>query len=252
MNLRDLSVNRLTGELTGQGPGQLVGWHLGTPAELGLQSGGPASTSASVRPVATSTTTGSQPGASNVNSSARSDQKQINFIGVQFQHGITGNVLPQRQQLVFHDQVHTIVGPVSSWDTRLDPDAVAGAPPGGTAISSDQLTVNEVELPSSAQRSVELEAEGNVNVEGQQLQGDLYMAQAHHMTYSQAKDLLELTGDGLALATLERRPSPTSPPQQTAAPKIQFWRSQRRVVAPNGVEYAEGRFPALRTPQRRP
>ena len=47
---------------------------------------------------------------------ADSDKKQINFIGVQFQHGISGNVLPQHQQLVFQDQVRTIVGPVPTWD----------------------------------------------------------------------------------------------------------------------------------------
>jgi lipopolysaccharide export system protein LptA len=247
MNVRDLTVNRLTGELAGQGPGHLTGWHLGTPADLGLQSGGPASGGTNVRPVAArGTPADSRP--STANSPARSGEKQINFIGVQFQHGISGNVLPQHQQLVFHDQVRTIVGPVPTWDAQLDPDVVGGVPPGGTSINSDQLTVSEVELPSSAQRTAELDAEGNVEVEGQQQQGDLFMAQAHHLTYSQAKDLLVLTGDGLSPAKLDQRRTPTSPPYQTAAPKIEFWRSQRRVVAPNGVEYAEGRLNAPRAP----
>jgi len=251
MNVRDLTVNRLTGELTGQGPGHVVGWHLGTAADLGLQSG-PASSSANVRPIAAR---GSTSAASAANSSPRAGQKQINFIGVQFQRGISGNVLPQHQQLVFHDQVRTIVGPVPTWDAQLDPDAVGGVPPGGTLINSDELTVSEVELPSSAQRTAEssaqrtaeLDAEGNVEVEGQQQQGDLFMAQAHHLTYSQAKDLLVLTGDGLSPAKLDQRSTPTSPPYQTAAPKIEYWRSQHRVVAP-GVQYAEGRFNAPRPP----
>jgi lipopolysaccharide export system protein LptA len=240
MNVRDLTVNRLTGELTGQGPGHVTGWHFGTAGDLGLQSG-PASTGTNVRPVAARGPT-ADPRTPAADSSARSDQKQINFIGVQFQQGISGNVLPQHQQLVFHDQVRTIVGPVPTWDAQLDPDVVGGVPPGGTSINSDQLTVSEVELPPSAQRTAELDAEGNVEVEGQQQQGDLFMAQAHHLTYSQAKDLLILTGDGLSPARLDQRRTPTSPPYQTAAPKIEFWRSQRRVVAPNGVEYAEGRF----------
>jgi len=257
MNVRDLTVNRLTGELTGQGPGHLTGWHFGTSADLGLQTAGPASPATNVRPVAArGPAADSRP--STANSSARSDQKQINFIGVQFQQGITGNVLPQHQQLIFHDQVRTIVGPVPTWDAQLDPDAVGGVPPGGTSINSDQLTVSQVDLlsspqrtaESSAQRAAELDAEGNVEVEGQQLQGDLFMAQAHHLTYSQAKDLLILTGDGLSPAKLDQRRTPTSPPYQTAAPKIEFWRSQRRVVAPNGVEYAEGHFNAPRAPSR--
>jgi lipopolysaccharide export system protein LptA len=245
MNLRDLRVNRLTGELTGQGPGRLIGWHLGTPADLGLQGGGPGPSGASVRPVA-------RPSAANP--SPRSDQKQINFIGVQFQQGISGNVLPHHQQLVFHDQVRTIVGPVPTWDAQLDLEAVSGVPPGGTLINSDQLTVSEVDFPSSAQRTAEssaqrtaeLDAEGNVEVEGQQPQGDLFMAQAHHLTYSQAKDLLVLTGDGLSPAILEQRPTPTSSPIRTPAPKIEFWRSQRRVFTPDGVLYAEGHFNAPR------
>src|SRR5262249_50504804 len=97
MNVRDLTANRLTGELTCQGPGRLIGWHLGPPADLGLQTGGPGSSSASVRPVAANTAANARP--STANSSPRSDQKQINFIGVQFQQGISGNVLPQHQQL---------------------------------------------------------------------------------------------------------------------------------------------------------
>ena len=100
---------------------------------------------------------------------------QINYTYVQFQQGITGNVLPERRELTFRDQVRSIYGPVPTWDAQLDVDMQELAP-GDVSMNCEQLTVNrEVNAPDDTAGG-EMTASGNTLIEGRQPEGDLFTA----------------------------------------------------------------------------
>jgi lipopolysaccharide export system protein LptA len=212
-HLSTLSVNQITGELTGQAttdqPGQVFSWRLGSPAAVATGLGG-------------------TPSAGSVAAVANS-RSQINFLGVQFERGISGNILPPRQELTFHEQVRTVYGPVPSWDAQLDADNPAGLPPGSMVMTCDQLTTNQSAARSDGRGLMEMEAVGNIRVEGQRLEGDTFTALSQRLTYSQAKDMLVLLGDGRSDAQLFRQDQPGAPQTKTAAGSIYYWPTTRQV-----------------------
>jgi lipopolysaccharide export system protein LptA len=211
-HLSTLTVNQITGELSGQAtteqPGRVLSWRLGSPPAFatGLGSSAP--------------TTGN---------SSDSNRAQINFLDVQFARGISGNVLPDRQEMTFHEQVRCVYGPVAGWDTQLDADSPAGLPAGSMVMTCDQLTTNQSAARSEGRGQMEMDARGNIRVDGQRLEGDSFSALAQHLTYSQAKDMLVLVGDGRADAQLVRQEQPGAPQTKTAAGSIYYWPTTRQV-----------------------
>jgi hypothetical protein len=137
-------------------------------------------------------------------------------------------------EITFHDRVRSVYGPVLSWEDELNPDNVDDLGPGGALMTCDQMTVRQPDGPAAppaqpnqppqSRRPVELEAIGNALVEG-----DTFTARAHRLTYSEAKDLLVLEGDGRNDAQLYRQENPTGPQTKAMARQILFWRSQNRV-----------------------
>ncbi|HTQ40564.1 MAG TPA: hypothetical protein VMJ32_16175 [Pirellulales bacterium] len=253
-HLSTLTVNQITGDLTGQAtddqPGRLFSWRLGSAGSLGGGLGGLLGPSANVNPDA-----GSNP-ASSPNTSANSNaasnplsgmgssttgnpsdgnSQQINFLDVQFERGISGNVL--RRELVFQDHVRTVYGPVPAWDAKLDADSPAGLPPRSLVLTCDQLATNQ-SPPVQGRSMMEMQATGNTRVEGQQLEGDTFTALAQQLTYSEAKDMLVLLGDGRSDAQLLRQMKPGAPQTKTAAASIYYWPSTRQVKM-GGLQYLD-------------
>lgn len=270
MQIRNLTVNRITGELTGEGPGRLLNWALGSAADEGSQIGalptaalgrptggtkqtrgintnsGQASTGAiptgAVRPASNDAPVGSgQAGDAN--------REQIYFVDVQFQRGITGNVLPLHQVISFQDQVRAIYGPVPTWEARLDLDDPRGLPPRSMFVTCDQLSVSQMGPQVNGRNTREMEALGNIRLEDQQPLGDLLTAQAHRMTYSEAKNMIVLMGDGRIPAELNQQAGPAAPRNPLRANQINYWRSTGRTVL-GGIEYGEGRFNPPPPPSR--
>jgi len=233
MKVRDLTVNQISGELAGSGPGRVLSWRKGSMSDFST-GGMPSLTAGAKRNAAPAAAVQS---ASAQDGSAKSDRDAIRFTDVQFQQGITGNII--RRELTFHEQVRSIFGPVPNWDSQLDLDDPHGLAPNTMSLACDQLTVSEMGPRTQAQPPVEMEAKGNTHIEGLRLEGDMFMAQADRLTYSQAKDMIVLMGDGRSDAELLRQERPGAPQSRTAAQTIKYWPTTTKRVEVNGGHFGE-------------
>ena len=201
--VRDLVVERASGEVSGTGPGRLTSTRTGSAPAVSL----PAAPGAPppVRPVAAGQAAGLQ------------------YLGVDFQRGLKGNI--HRRMMEFHQRVEAITGPVAGWDDTLDPHAAGGLPDGVVAIACDALGVGQAPpLPGLQRSTLEIAAGGNVLVEG-----ETFTARSARLTWSEAKDLLVFEGDGRSDAQLFRQLQVGGQPSSASAGKILYWRGLNRV-----------------------
>ena len=211
--LRDLLVDRGSGEVTGSGPGRLASTRFGAAPGIALPGAGGLPGSA---------------GAAQPTPAPRPDE--LSYLGVDFQRGIRGNI--NRRQMEFHQRVEAIWGPVGGWNDTLDAHAAGGLPPRAVAITSDVLSVGQAApLPGLRRGTLELGAAGNVMVEG-----EAFTARSSRLSYSEAKDLLVFEGDGRSDAQLFRQERIGAPTSSASAGKILYWRGL------NQVEVNDARF----------
>ncbi|MFM8282622.1 MAG: hypothetical protein ACKOCW_03605 [Planctomycetaceae bacterium] len=200
--VRDLVIDRASGDVLGTGPGRLTSTRFGQlPAFTP-----PAPTPGAPPPEA-----------------AAPAAPRLTYLGVDFQRGLRGHL--QRRTLEFHQRVEAIWGPVAAWEETLDPHAAAGLPPGAVSVSSDALGLGQAPpLPGQTRSALELVAAGNVMVEGES-----FTARSARLSWSEAKDLLVFEGDGRSDAQLYRQLQVGAPTSSASAGKILFWRSLNRV-----------------------
>ncbi len=207
--VRDLVIDRPTGDVTGSGPGRLTSTRAGRPPAMSLPAGpqaGPQG-AAAVQPVAATVRT----------------PNELTYLGVDFQRGMRGNL--HRRTMEFHQRVEAIWGPVARRGDALDSHAAGGLPDGAVSISCDVLGVGQAPpMPGRQQSSMELGAGGNVLVEGES-----FTARSARLTWSEAKDLLVFEGDGRSDAQLFRQLKAGAQPSSASAGKILYWRSLNRV-----------------------
>jgi hypothetical protein len=202
--VRDLVIDRTTGNVTGTGPGRLASTRFGQPPGMALPTG-PQTPGAAAAPVA----------------AAQPDE--LTYLGVDFQRGMRGNI--NRRVMEFHQRVEAIWGPVAKWGDTLDPRAAAGLPPRVVTISSDVLGVGQAPpAPGQKRSSIEMAAGGNVLVEGES-----FTARSARLTWSEAKDLLVFEGDGRSDAQLYRQAKVGAATSSASAGKILYWRAINRV-----------------------
>jgi hypothetical protein len=202
---RDLTVDRVTGDVTGNGPGRLTSTRFGEAPALGLAEG-PQAGGVAAQPV-----------------SAPRRAPGLTYLGVDFQRGLRGNI--NRKAMEFHQRVEAIWGPVASWDAALDSHAAGGLPAGSVTVNCDVLGLGQVAaLPGRDRPSIELAAGGNVLVEGES-----FTARSARLSWSEAKDLLVFEGDGRSDAQLFRQLRAGSQPSSASAGKILYWRALNRV-----------------------
>jgi hypothetical protein len=204
--VRDLVIDRTTGNVTGTGPGRLASTRFGQPPGMSLPAGpqGP----------------GAVPAAAPV---AAQKADELTYLGVDFQRGMRGNI--NRRVMEFHQRVEAIWGPVAKWGDTLDPHAAAGLPPRVVTISSDVLGVGQAPpAPGQQRSSIEMAAGGNVLVEGES-----FTARSARLTWSEAKDLLVFEGDGRSDAQLYRQVKVGAATSSASAGKILYWRAINRV-----------------------
>jgi hypothetical protein len=202
---RDLVFDRLTGDVSGTGPGRLTSTRFGDAPSF--QSSGP---------------TAGGPGLTQPVAAARS-APGLTYLGVDFQRGLRGNL--GRRMMEFHQRVEAIWGPVADWDDTLDAHAPGGPPAGSVTVSCDALGIAQMpEIPGQARASLELAAGGNVLVEGES-----FTARSARLTWSEGKDLLVFEGDGRSDAQLFRQVQVGGRPSSASAGKILFWRALNRV-----------------------
>jgi lipopolysaccharide export system protein LptA len=216
MQSEDLAIDRISGEIVGLGPGRVTTVRLGTPKLSGspFNRGGDADRSA-----------GSE-AASN----------KLTYLNVEFQDRLEGNL--HDRTLTFYGQVHCVYGPVDSWDATLDMDDPDSLGPNGALLTSDELTVTQMTSPLDDTKSMELVARDNVRVEGK-----MFNASGHRMTYDHAKDLLILEGTGRADAELFYQKRAGAPPQHAKMGKIRFRRSTNQIQIDDARSVEFNQFP---------
>lgn len=198
MQLRDLIINQRSGDIAGTGPGWV------TSARFGAQPG--------MTP----------PAGTRLESTSPADTDQLNYLGVQFQRELTGNL--RRREMNFEDRVRSVYGPIPHWQATLDPDKPDELGQRGMVMTCDRLTVADMGADAAGRRLYEMLAVGNALVENA-----TFTARASRLTYAQGKDLMVLEGDGRNEARLFRQMRPGEPSSELAARKILYWRMSNRV-----------------------
>ena len=205
--VRDLVIDRTSGDVVGTGPGRLTSTRFGQAAGMALPTTPAATAAAAAAPAA----------------SAPSRPDELSYLGVDFQRGMRGNL--NRRVMEFHQRVEAIWGPVARWGDTLDPHAAGGLPPRVVTINADVLGVGQAPpAPGQRRSSIELGAGGNVLVEGES-----FTARSARLSWSEAKDLLVLEGDGRSDAQLFRQVKVGANTSSASAGKILFWRALNRV-----------------------
>ncbi|MCA9264138.1 MAG: hypothetical protein KDA60_09840 [Planctomycetales bacterium] len=190
VQLRSLNFNQTTGELQGTGPGTVSSIRRGSLATQGN---------------------------SLLSQTAAGKTSGLTYVQVDFQRGLEGNV--QQRELNFYDRVRAIYGPVQDWNQRLAIDGPTEFASDTVRMQCQQLTIAEVATGAgaAANRSFELVALGDTSIDG-----GAFTAEAHRISYAQAKDLLVIEGDTRTAAVLSRQSRPGGPRTDGAAGKILF------------------------------
>jgi hypothetical protein len=217
MQMRDIAINQVNGAIEGRGPGWITTVRRGgalAPGSL-LPTGGARS-----------------------NADTQPESPKFSFLNVRFEGPIGGNV--HRRELTFSEQVRSVYGPVDDWQSELDPDTSEELGPQAVLLNCDQLTVRQMGAsPESGKPMAELEAVGNTLIEGQ-----TFTARAHRMTFTEAKDLLVLEGNGSVDAQIFYQARPGEPTSHTGIGRMKYWRSRNEVEIENARFLDVGNLPA--------
>ena len=218
MQVADLTIRLIGGEVTAAGPGWLNSVRRGSGNPLDVEMG-------------------TRPGRHRVARPATGgEQDKLVGLHVRFRGSITGNL--HRRQMTFREQVQTIYAPVDSWQAKLDPRDPDAPGPDGITLDCDQLSVVEMTTPAGPSR--ELEAVGDVVVEG-----ETFTARAARLTYAEAKGMLVLEGNGRADAQLFRQQQVGGPTSKAAAQKILYWPKTKRLKIEGARSLELNRIPGL-------
>jgi hypothetical protein len=171
LHSRNLSYDHLTGGFKADGPGYVSSVRKGMP-----------SSGAMAFPVGNSK--GGKPSATK----GKKDPKQLTYIRVDFDGGITGNML--KRDLTFERRVNAVYSPVDAWDSVIDPNQRGGLGEQGIALRSEALSLFQSPTSTNEEAHYEFEANGNVMIEGKN-----FIAYGSRASYVPAKDSMMLEGD---------------------------------------------------------
>jgi lipopolysaccharide export system protein LptA len=207
--LKSIAYDRVTGNLQGSGPGVLrsVRW---SDSSFGFEELGGAATQTPNAPKPPS-------------------KPELRFLRVDFEKGLSGNV---NQRVVrFHQRVRSVYGPVADWQQELPLHAPDRLPVDTVTLACETLEVNEDPLgrpPAGSKTKVgplEIRAIDNVEIEGRSEKNGTFQAQAVTASYSQAKDMFVLEGDGQQDAVIRTRDPATGRYSETPARSIAYWKT---------------------------
>lgn len=213
LEVQSLTVNQITGAITGAGPGHVDSVHL---------SKGDGAWALLPDPVS-----GGGPPSQGVDRDGPPGAPQLKHLSIDFARGVEGNLHTRTIKVI--GSVRTVYGPIDSWDQRLE--MTPGGAPGLNVfwISCEALGVTESPLtrlqpptPGAQRRAfglIELAAEANVVIEGTHPEHGAFTAGGDRATYDQAKTLLMLHG---APATITYQHTPGGPFEDQRAKKWSF------------------------------
>ncbi len=184
LEVRDLSINRPTGDVTGQGPGHII--HRGP-----------------------------NPQKKQADSADHRPAPKLVFLRVDFEHQMVGNL--HTRELQFLNGTRTIMGPIATWEQTLDPLRPDLLGPRGAILTSRRLEVADMGDPSDSEDAIEINATGNAHIRGRQ-----FAATGDRVSYIDQKGQLVLKGDGRTKSTLEFQRQEGTPWQKLSANTILF------------------------------
>lgn len=202
LQIRDLTINYLTGELHANGRG----W------------------GSSVRP-GDQITRGGADRADPRTTAAVPVGNGLSFVRIEYDDEIVGNI--KQRVMEFRGRVRTVYGPVANWNQTLAIDPLDGFQKNQFLMTSDRLAIAQIGTspqPDSAQ--IELAALGNATIEGKS-----FTARGARISYARAKNMLVLEGDGRSDAELWLNSS-VNP--DAAAQQIRFWTDSYRFSVDRG------------------
>lgn len=128
------------------------------------------------------------------------DNNTLTHLLVSFQRGMVGDM--NKRTVQFEQNVETVYTRVADWRDRLTIEMIdRGGLPAlgdqGILMSSDAMQVAQVLPPAGGEPTYELMAEGNTRVDGRE-----FTVRAHRITYTSAKEVMVVKGDGRADAEL--------------------------------------------------
>jgi len=187
MALKNFDLNNISGDFHGDGPGWLVSVRRGGSQGFSMP-GGPLA--APGGPVAV------RPAGFDPRQAGPSDPNQLTCIHLRSFKSITGNKL--RKSVVFHGHILAAHALAPSWTTTLESDDPKRLGPQAVVLHCDNLEVDDMSpVSGSSGGNLELTALDNVIAEG-----TTFTSRSARLTYTQAKELLILEGDGRSDAEL--------------------------------------------------
>ncbi|MGB4727104.1 MAG: hypothetical protein WBH86_06845, partial [Thermogutta sp.] len=155
-----------------------------------------------------------------------------------YSQGLAGNV--HQRTISCRGRVKAKYGTVDRWDVTQLPDDPAGLGPQGLMLHSDEIAVYQMVTPGMTEPHLELEARGNVTVEGTS-----HTARARRLAFDESKTLLTLEGDGDVPAELYRQEFTGGPVHKTAARRIYYWYNTKtiKVDDPKSLEVSQSPSP---------
>ena len=202
-----LKVDNSTGEVYAEGPGWVQTVRRG--GAKGLQQFGPGGmTSARPQPVY-----GAAP---NQAGFPAPTSEKLTYIKIRFLGNVDGKI--DERLMAFNEQVHGVVGQVLDWQQTLPVDNADALGDDGATFRCRRLELVQMSSPTGGDPNVEMEATGNVTIEGKQ-----FTARGHRASYSRQKELLILEGDGRTEAELYRQKQIGGALEKFSAKKIMYW-----------------------------
>jgi hypothetical protein len=217
--LPNLTIERGLGQVSATGPGWLRSARLarGGPLRAGTASGRTNSwTGTFARHPMSRPADASQLAAGPSRGGTRGHG--LSYLRVDFQRAMRGHL--ERREMRFDGQIRCVQGPVSSWNQVLHVEGLPQLPQDTFVLQSATLQVAQRRAPGGAAWH-EMEAEGNVQVEGGLGEHGIFTARGSRLTYDQSKDLLILDG-GAGMAELVREESLGGRRQQNHARAVHF------------------------------
>lgn len=213
LNARTLSLDRPTGDVVAEGPGDVTSVRVGTRRRSEADATNHPDGTAGVPAI---------PIGLGLSIGQSGDLTAINYLQTTFQRGMAGNEI--RHEMNFYNQVRVVYGPVPDWNTVVDPDHPETWARETVLIKCDQLQVTAVKEPGSPSDEYNLVAAGNTLVEGA-----AYTARAPRVTYAQGKGLVVIEGDARTPAELYRQKHAGGQNSGTTAQRFMVWPETNRV-----------------------
>lgn len=172
----ELSIDRSTGAISGQGPGKLILRTRGGGNRAGI--GG---------------TSGAK-----ANQPRKADTSEWDYTRIVFYGSMAGNI--DRQTTRFVDLRQIVYGPVASSTDEIDADEL---PLNGAWMRCKSLDLEQHPRQSGQPAQIKMVGQGDVYIHGRTEEGR-FNAQAARVSFDQAKGLYSLFGEGRSKATIWR------------------------------------------------